>query len=1169
MIVQMKDPRLYLVIGFLAVVMLYVQVNPAMGQLSSIANHVVLNEVETNPPGDDSKSIIQWVELYNPTSESVNIGGWTIGATTGLRHTYTIPDGTNIESGQFLTYTYGPSWFPHLGAVVQLKDKNGMVVDQTPPLDDQQNNFNSWQRIADGFSTNSTSDWVFKPGTPGTSNGKLPSSGASSALTITVATDKTSYIFGDIVKISGQVSKQVNIPNLSYIPEQINIVVIGPGFQKTITAYPDTNLQFKTDLKTAQILGFQEGNYKTSVTYSGASANTQFTLNEQAYVPPPQQAPTTLTISTDKPSYILGAPINIVGNVSKIIPLTPVTYKVFDPDKILIYQGTLFPDSQGRLTSFNQYQQSRGTSGIIINYVNPTYGIYTVIATYGGASAGITFTLSPAVVQTAAISISTDKKVYAPGETVIISGHGKFVGLQTTGLPRHLQITQSFVAGGNRGVVPTVVNIRTSFNFDSDNTFTYKFFIPATSDSLGYYRSIATLPNGIAETDFVVTENPSTYQMTASSPFSIVTDKNLYAIGDPIIISGQVANPITELGNAGTTIEISVLNSTGSPLYSHGSFINNIFVPTSFTLSYSAYPDNNGAFHVKQTIQRGIFQPGNYTLKAKYSQLSASASFSVYDPRATANQAIVASTDKQVYGVGETVHLTGKISSSIDTSSYTITLTLPDGSLITNPLKINNGFFSWDWTIPNSPTTGGTLATIINSGRQNVVTINNYPNTFGIYRITIGSDYGNTDLFFGVSKNPQSETKLSPFFMETDKTDYTTTQTVQIFGQVIPQVNAAALEQNRMPDLKVYTNTGQEAFRISVHVNTAGQFQASINLRPGIFKTGEYKIYGSYLGASSQTSFKVTDPFTTSADKLSLLLTTDSDKYLPGQTVLITGRTSFIISINSVDISVGLANDTTISEGQIVSKAGNVLPRTIVPFDQTSSFSYDYTIPQNAKLGNYVVMAKVPFGVFSAPFQVVNQLPNVTPSIQVNATQGNATQVTPQGNVTQVTPQTPTTPSVMPSTIGPTQKPIISNIITVDKVNRITDSFIPITLKEKTIGNSTFYPRMIDGLLRVNLGDESNVNVQVTLGDGTCLIGQDSNCKITSSTQSSGSLYKTIQIGNQNFLVGYSGPGTRFEKFTILPSDANGVIPDGQWNVQILKKDQPSRFYYQITYVSK
>jgi hypothetical protein len=1166
----MRDPRLYLVIGFLAVVMLYVQVNPAMGQVSSIANHVVLNEVETNPPGDDSKSLVQWVELYNPTSQSVNIGGWTIGATTGLRHTYTIPDGTNIQSGQFLTYTYGPSWFPHLGAVVQLKDKNGIVIDQTPPLDDQQNNFNTWQRIADGFSTNSTSDWVFKPGTPGTSNGKLSTGGTSSAVTITVATDKTNYIFGDIVKISGQVSKQVNIPNLSYIPEQINIVVTGPGFQKTITAYPDNHLQFETDLKTDKIIGFQEGNYKISVTYSDASVNTQFTLNEQAYVPPPQKAPTALTISTDKPSYILGAPINIVGNVSKIIPYTPVTYKVLDPNNVKIYDGNLFPDTQGRITSYNYFAHTAASSGVFVNPVNPVYGTYTIIAKYDTATTKTYFNLIPKPTQNIPIVVTTDKQAYSLGDTVTISGSINLAGFGNAGTALNIEILQSFSSQGtkttvgSRSTVPQTFDVKSLLNVSPDGSFTYTFPIPSITDRLGSYRVIVSERASSAEVDFNVVENPSTFVVTSSGPLSITTDQSSYALDDPIIISGKVASSQI---HTGVSIVISVTNSNGKAIIStanpqvnkQGSYSGGGAAKT--PLSYFAYPNSNGNYQIQELLYRNIFGPGTYNLKATYAQLTTSTSFSVYDPLTTGNQAIVASTDKQVYGVGETVHLTGKISSSIDTSSYTITLTLPDGSLITNPLTINNGFFSWDWTIPNSPTTAGTLATIINSGRQNVVTINNYPNTFGIYRITIGSNHANTDLFFGVSKNPQSETTLSPFFIQTDKTDYTTTQTVQIFGQVIPKVNAAALEQNTMPDLIVYTNTGQEAFRTSVHVNTAGQFQASINLRPGIFKTGEYKIYGSYLGAHVQTGFKVTDPFTTSVNKLSLLLTTDSDKYLPGQTVLITGRTSFIISINSVDISVGLANDTTISEGQVVSKAGNVLPRTTVPFDQTSSFRYDYTIPQDAILGNYTVTAKVPFGVFSAPFQVVNQLPqqNVATPPQVNAT---------QGNVTQVTPQIPS-PAVTPSIIGPTQKPIISNIKVVDKVNRIADSFIPIIFKEKTIGNSTFYPRMIDGLLRVNSGDESNVNVKVTLGDGTCLIGQDSSCKITGSTQSSGSIYKTIQIGNQNFLVGYSGPGARLEKFTILPADANGVIPDGQWNVQILKKDQPSRFYYQITYVSK
>jgi len=1163
MIVQMRDPRLYLVIGFLAVVMLFVQVNPVMAQLSSIANHVVINEVETDPPGDDSKSISNWVELYNPTSVPVNIGGWTIGATTGLRNTYTISTGTNIQSGQFLIFTYGPSWFPHIGAVVQLKDTNGMVIDQTPPLYDQQNDFNSWQRIVDGFNTNSTSDWAFKIATTGSSNGKLASTGTSSALSVAVATDKTSYIFGDVVKISGQVSKQVNIPNLSYIPEQIRIVVTGPGFQKTITAYPDIHLQFETDLKTDPLLGFQEGDYKVSMIYSDASANAQFTLNEQAYVPPPQQAQTTLTFSTDRPSYILGDPITIVGNVSKIIPLTPVTYTVYDPYSVRVYNGNLYPDSQGRITSYNNFFRTSASSGVVINSVDPVYGTYNIIAKYDTATITTSFNLLPPPSLSAPIIVTTDKQAYGLGDTVTISGRVQLVGVDNY----QIEIAQSYTKGvicysSSCGTsIPQVFDVKDFLNILPDGSFTYTFSIPGITDRYGSYRVIISEKAYTAEVDFNVVENPSTFVAPTLVPLSITTDQSSYALGDLISISGNIAsNKVL----SGVSIVISVLHEDGTPVLSKANAAPNLSggIGTGVVnvpLTFYAYPDSNGNYKITQTLPKSILGSGTYILKATYQKLTTSTSLAFYDPIATGNQAIVANTDKQVYGIGETVHLTGKISSLVDPSSYTITLTLPDGSIIPNPLTITNGFFSWDWTIPNSFTTSGTLATIIHSGRQNVVTINNYPNTFGIYRITIGSNNAKTDLFFGVSKNPQSETKLSPFFLETDKTDYITTQRVQIFGQVIPKVNAATLEQNTLINIVVYTNTGQEASRATVQVNPGGQFQTSIGLRPGIFQTGTYKIYGSYLGASSQASFNVTDPFTTSSSKLSLLLTTDGDKYLPGQTVLITGRTSYIVSIPSVDISVGLANDTIISEGQVVSKEGSELPRATVFFDQTSSFSYDYKIPNNAKPGNYVVMANVPFGIFSVPFQVVNQLPNIVPSPEVNATQGNTTQGTPQV----------ITPSITPSTIGPTQKTILSNMMTIDKVNRIADSFITITIKEKTIGNNTFYPRIIDGLLRVNSGDESNVNLKVTFEDGTCLIGQDSDCKIIGSTSNSGSLYQAIQIGNQNFLVGYTGSGTRLEKFTILPADENSVIQDGQLNVQIIKKDEPSRFYYQVTYVSK
>ena len=136
-------------------------------------DHVVINEVDINPPGDDSASISEWVELYNPTDSEINLGGWEIASTTVLKKTMTIIAGTIIQPGEFLTYTYQNVWFTDSNESVELRDENGIVIDKTPLLSDLANDFTSWQRIYDGYDSDSSSDWKFVVSTAGSSNGKL------------------------------------------------------------------------------------------------------------------------------------------------------------------------------------------------------------------------------------------------------------------------------------------------------------------------------------------------------------------------------------------------------------------------------------------------------------------------------------------------------------------------------------------------------------------------------------------------------------------------------------------------------------------------------------------------------------------------------------------------------------------------------------------------------------------------------------------------------------------------------------------------------------------------------------------------------------------------------------------------------------------------------------
>ncbi|HJT09376.1 MAG TPA: lamin tail domain-containing protein [Candidatus Nitrosotalea sp.] len=1157
----MRYLRSYIIVSFLILVLIGYTYS-ALGQTVSIANHVVINEADINPVGDDSKYPIDWVELYNPTNSAVNIGGWTVGATTGLKQIYTMPSNAVLQSKQFLILTSGPLWFPHAGAVIQLKSNNGTLIDQTPSLSDFQGGGSSWQRMYDGDETGSSNDWVYKTATPGSSNGHLTTTTISSANTMTVASDKQSYIFDDTITISGTVSKFLNDPALGY-PLSVNLIVSGPaGFQKTFTMYPDNNLKFSTTLKTSQVTGFSEGNYTISASYGTVTASTHFMLGATPFIPPTQAAALTMSVSTDQSIYTVLQPITLIGNASQVIPLTPVVYKVYEPNGTMIYQGNLYPDSHGHFTTYNSYQSHSSASGIMINNINPIYGKYTIVATYSTAKATTSFILASQQAQTTPLVVSTDKQVYGLGDIVHISGSTQLSGLQNSGLSPVLEIIQSSAASGIQGTVPQTLDIKTFVNVKSDNTFTYDFTIPSDSVRLGNYRTIVSILSTKVEADFVVASNPSTYQAAAQSgPFTMVTDKTSYAYGDPIIISGQIQ---TNMLNQGSQIQISVFNSTGGQLYSQTTFISGAAISQSTSLEFFAYPDASGNYLIKQTLTPSMFIKGTYTLKASYGSLRASTTFSVYNPLDTGSQGpILASLDKQVYGVGETVHLTGKLSSSVGTSIHTVTLLKPDGGLVTAILPLNNGLFSWNWTIP-SKATFNTVSTFT-TNRASSLNATSQTNLYGIYVMTINSDYGSTSLFFQVSPNPQNQTAVSPFAIETDKTSYLNSDVVNISGQTLPQSNTATQTSNTQAQISIYTQSGQEIERYAATLNQGGQFHMSIPLQPGVWPVGNYKIYAQYLTYTTQSTFQVTNPYTISSGQLQLFMITDHKQYLPGQTVLITGRTSYIISIDNAYLTFGLANDTVISEGQVMSQKGYTLQHAAARFDQYGSFSYDYTIPKTTSIGNYTVIAQVPFGSFNVYYQVVNQLPAENVPSEGNVTQSiNATHVTPPANVTQTVPEL----TIIPTSIGPLHQIFAPSTI-VDKEGMISDSLVTVNLNEKTTNNQTYYPREISGLLRVNPEDENSVSMKITSPDGTCVIGSTSDCLISQSTFQLDASYKNVNVGSKSYLVGYSGANQRIQQFSILPTNANDSIVVGQWHVDIIKNNQMSRFYYQVTYVAK
>jgi hypothetical protein len=352
-----------------SILVLVTLVNPASAQ-SSLSDHIVINEIDINPPGDDSASPSEWVELYNPTQLDVDIGGWKIASTTVLKQTLTIPTGTVIEAGQFLTYSYKTVWFTDTNEIVQLRDDHGIVVDATPLLSDIQNDFSSWQRIYDGYDLDSVGDWKFEKSNPGSSNGIIPVAEDIQDVSIIINPTRSSYIFGDTAVLQGHISQEVfKVQQGDFKPESITVTIKGPNYNSEILLYPDLNLNFETTLSLHPVLGINEGVYEVTASYADATTSTSFSVGEEIIeLEIPEDS--IFAIVTNKSQYLPGETVSIAGITSQVIPFEGLKYDIKNPNGIIIESGTLYP-TDGEFSG-----------SVFLTTINPVFGTYVLTAEY-------------------------------------------------------------------------------------------------------------------------------------------------------------------------------------------------------------------------------------------------------------------------------------------------------------------------------------------------------------------------------------------------------------------------------------------------------------------------------------------------------------------------------------------------------------------------------------------------------------------------------------------------------------------------------------------------------------------------------------------------------------------------------------------------------------------
>jgi hypothetical protein len=137
---------------------------------SSAQSNIVVNEFESNPPGNDYDAGSEWVELYNPTTDTVDISNWKIIPTNNETNTIILPEGTIIRAKGYYVAYHSTQFLDNAAETIILQDAAGNEIDRTPSVNDTNDDEGAWARYPNGIDTDDDTDWIFQQSTKGVSN---------------------------------------------------------------------------------------------------------------------------------------------------------------------------------------------------------------------------------------------------------------------------------------------------------------------------------------------------------------------------------------------------------------------------------------------------------------------------------------------------------------------------------------------------------------------------------------------------------------------------------------------------------------------------------------------------------------------------------------------------------------------------------------------------------------------------------------------------------------------------------------------------------------------------------------------------------------------------------------------------------------------------------------
>ena len=1134
---HLKNPLLF---GLMAILLLGGTVAPALSQSSPNSNSIVINEVEINPING-----AEFVELYNTTSQPIDISGWLL-APSATWKTLEIQSNTIIEPQSFLAFTHHSSWFKDFGDTVSLTNTSGELIDETPLLVDLDDDGNTWQRNTDGLDTDSATDWELKRMTPRTSNGKIIEI-EETIFSFSGQTDKTEYVYGDTLTVSGNVSETLFKNDGVSSPEIINIYVKGPNYFNNIELYPDRNLSFSTTSSIQNVYGFTLGDYDVKISYGENSIQTSFTITDELTSSSTETVSEDLELSTDKESYIPGETVILFGNTNSSIEYAGLEYTVTDPNGKQIFEGTIFPNPQ-----FSIVHQSGGgqiypfSTQMFMQTVNPVYGTYEIQGTYKSLDpysdsaeidANMTFQVVEDVRDESIFSLSTDKEIYSVSDTIFVTGRSNQIWtenialeVQQTGI-----LTRASDSDKSQYIRPDPFTLNESVYLNGDGTFEFQFKVVNSgnvdedlSRFFGDYRLTVSEYFGNAHVSFKIVENPESF-VDIRTPLGLQMDKPQYALGTAFTVSGKVLDyEHTESDNYTNFVKFTIFDSNDNEISK---------------LTFTAIPDVTGNYQINAILAPIQFDLGKYTITAThpFSKISESVEFEVVSAQSeilppieiqeplifeicSSTRVDIGEILKDLKQIGK-----GEIPPSMESVNCDGTTNFKTGEkLVIRGKVIPKQITSLDQSsVKTSGQTqeGSSYSTNYAQAQFNYVQLAiPYPQTLIISSaIQTVPDAGDDYHGGGGSGSASTQDQTTGTFVGTGskpESKEASNRHTGYNGQIIyKEIKKNLIEM----DMKVYPDN-------------EGNFYGVFDLRAGIFFDGIYKIKADYFGYKYEENFSVIDNSLKGGLAPEITIDFDKDEYIPGEIVSISGKISNVYYYDPVSVIVETPDVSQVNclVGQQCGFGNSEKKIRVSEGTDGATFYMNYKIPSgDSSVGKYIVIADTHFGEIKKSFFVLSESDVVG-------------QISPPSS--EITPKT-------------------SKII--EKFNRIADTEIPIILTEKSSEDSILVPRVIQGSLFTSArGEESDVNLRITTTAGQCIIGQGSDCLVSESTRKPGAIYSIVSIDDANYKIRYSGNDVRLEKFSILPENSNSKIDIDDWNVEIVKDEQPTRFYYKVSYVA-